>query len=250
MRLVASRRRAPTTASTTSSPTRCCGSSSTTSGTSRNAPDIRRNEVEAFEYGYNVVNEDLARAVIEEIEGQRRAGRDGPRLPPLHAAGARPRARGRTSSCTTSSTSRGRSRTPGACCRRRIRDEIYHGLLANDIIGFHTRSYRRNFLQCCRDLMDLEVDFERGVVRYDGPRGVGARLPAADRRRGDARGRRARRARREFEERAAAPPARAPDPARRPRRPVEERPARLHRASTSSSSSTRSSASGSRSSRS
>ena len=33
-----------------------------------NAPDIRRNEVEAFEYGYNVVNEDLATAVIEEIE--------------------------------------------------------------------------------------------------------------------------------------------------------------------------------------
>ena len=25
-----------------------------------NAPDIRRNEVEAFEFGYNVVNEDLA----------------------------------------------------------------------------------------------------------------------------------------------------------------------------------------------
>ena len=34
-----------------------------------NAPDIRRSEVEAFEFGYNVVNEDLARAVIEEIEG-------------------------------------------------------------------------------------------------------------------------------------------------------------------------------------
>jgi trehalose 6-phosphate synthase len=45
-----------------------------------------------------------------------------------------------------------------------MRDEIYHGLLANDIIGFHTRSYRRNFLQCCRDLMDLEVDFEKGIV--------------------------------------------------------------------------------------
>jgi trehalose 6-phosphate synthase len=27
-----------------------------------NAPDVRRNEVEAFEFGYNVVNEDLARA--------------------------------------------------------------------------------------------------------------------------------------------------------------------------------------------
>src|SRR2546422_3310705 len=35
-----------------------------------NAPDIRRHEVEAFEFGYNVVNEDLARAVVEEIEGQ------------------------------------------------------------------------------------------------------------------------------------------------------------------------------------
>ena len=34
-----------------------------------NAPDIRRHEIEAFEFGYNVVNEDLARAVIEEIEG-------------------------------------------------------------------------------------------------------------------------------------------------------------------------------------
>src|SRR6202162_3900992 len=34
-----------------------------------NAPDIRRNETEAFEFGYNVVNEDLARAVLEEIDG-------------------------------------------------------------------------------------------------------------------------------------------------------------------------------------
>src|SRR5256714_1134651 len=34
-----------------------------------NAPDIRRHEVEAFEFGYNVVNEDLARAGIEEIQG-------------------------------------------------------------------------------------------------------------------------------------------------------------------------------------
>src|ERR671910_39025 len=75
-----------------------------------NAPDIRRHEVEAFEFGYNVVNEDLAAA---------------------------------------------------------IREEIYHGLLANDIIGFHTRSYRRNFLQCCQDLLDVDVDMERGIVHCD-----------------------------------------------------------------------------------
>ena len=45
-----------------------------------------------------------------------------------------------------------------------IRNEIYHGILANDIIGFHTKSYRHNFLQCCEDLTDCEVDFERSVV--------------------------------------------------------------------------------------
>jgi len=39
-------------------------------------------------------------------------------------------------------------------------------VLANDIVGFHTRSYRWSFLQCCRDLMGLEVDFERGVVEF------------------------------------------------------------------------------------
>jgi trehalose 6-phosphate synthase len=48
-----------------------------------------------------------------------------------------------------------------------IRETIYRGVLANDIVGFHTRSYRRNFLQCCRDLMELEVDFDRGVVHVD-----------------------------------------------------------------------------------
>ena len=50
----------------------------------------------------------------------------------------------------------------------RIREELFHGLLANDIIGFHTQAYRRNFLQCCRDLLDLDVDFERGIVRFGG----------------------------------------------------------------------------------
>jgi trehalose 6-phosphate synthase len=48
-----------------------------------------------------------------------------------------------------------------------IRHDLYNGILSNDIIGFHTRSYRRNFLQCCEDLMGLEVDYDRGVVRTD-----------------------------------------------------------------------------------
>ena len=193
-----------------------------------NAPDVRRNEVEAFEFGYNVVNDDLARAVVEEIEGVeepvvmvhdyhlytlpalvRRARPD----VFLHHFVHIP--------WTQSDAWR--------VLPTRIRHEIYDGLLANDIIGFHTRSYRWNFLQCCRDLMDLEVDFERGHRRLRRPRGVGARLPAADRRaRAIQRSAQSERVDR-VRARAAAPPARPPDPARRPRRPVQERAARLHR---------------------
>jgi len=128
-----------------------------------NAPDIRRHEVEAFEFGYNVVNEDLAEAVLEEIDGV-----DEPvvmvhdyqlyTLPGM-VRKARPDAFLHHFVHIPWTQSDAWRVLPAS-----IRDEIYHGLLANDIIGFHTRSYRRNFLQCCRDLLDLEVDMERGVV--------------------------------------------------------------------------------------
>jgi trehalose 6-phosphate synthase len=132
-----------------------------------NAPDIREHEVDAFESGYRVVNEDLARAVLEEIDGVRepvvmvhdyhlytlpavvRAARPDVFLHHfIHIPWTQPDA--------------------WRVLPRRIRDEIYAGVLANDIVGFHTRSYRWNFLQCCRDLMGLDVDFERGVVSVDG----------------------------------------------------------------------------------
>src|SRR4051812_34534711 len=131
-----------------------------------NAPDIRRHEVEAFEYGYNVVNDDLAEAVVEQIEGVdepvvmvhdyhlytlpglvRRARPDVFLHHFVHIPWTQPDA--------------------WRVLPSRIRHEIYAGLLANDIIGFHTRAYRHNFLQCCRDLMGLEVDFNGGVVRWE-----------------------------------------------------------------------------------
>ncbi len=132
-----------------------------------NAPDIRRNEIEAFEYGYNVVNEDLAQAVIEEIAGQ-------PEpvvmvhdyhlytLPAL-VRRARPDVFLHHFVHIPWTQSDAWRVLPG-----HIREELFHGLLANDIIGFHTHAYRRNFLQCCRDLLDLEVDFDRGTVQHDG----------------------------------------------------------------------------------
>ena len=131
-----------------------------------NAPDVRRHEVEAFEFGYNVVNEDLAEAVLEEIDGL-----DEPvvmvhdyqlyTLPGM-VRRARPDAFLHHFVHIPWTQSDAWRVLP-----TRIRDEIFHGLLANDIIGFHTRSYRRNFLQCCRDLLDLEVDMERGIVHCE-----------------------------------------------------------------------------------
>jgi trehalose 6-phosphate synthase len=131
-----------------------------------NAPDIRRHEVDAFENGYQTVNADLARAVLDEI-----AGDEEPvvmvhdyqlyTLPAMVRA-SRPDVflHHFVHIPWTQSDS-------WRVLPKWIRDQIFEGLLANDIIGFHTRSYRRNFLQCCRDLMDLEVDMERGVVHCE-----------------------------------------------------------------------------------
>jgi trehalose 6-phosphate synthase len=49
-----------------------------------------------------------------------------------------------------------------------MREGIFEGILANDIVAFHTRAYRRNFLLCCRELFDLDVDERAGVVHFNG----------------------------------------------------------------------------------
>ncbi len=132
-----------------------------------NAPDIRRHEVDAYERGYRVVNEDLARAVLEEIAEHDEAvvmlhdyhlyvlPREIRRERPdvflhhfVHIPWTQPDA--------------------WRVLPADIREDIFEGILSNDIIAFHTRSYRRNFLLCCRELFDLEVDEELGVVKFDG----------------------------------------------------------------------------------
>ena len=131
-----------------------------------NAPDIRAEEVEAFEYGYNVVNADLAEAVIEEIEGLdqpmvmvhdyhlytlpalvRRARPDVFLHHFVHIPWTQPDA--------------------WRVLPRDMREDLYEGILSNDIVAFHTHSYRRNFLLCCRELFDLDVDEQAGVVHME-----------------------------------------------------------------------------------
>ena len=132
-----------------------------------NAPDIRMEEMEAWEYGYQVVNRDIAQAVLRKI-------RDEPEpLVMLHDYHL------------YTAPAMIRQERPDAILHQfvhipwaqpdswrvlpgRIRGALYDGILANDIIGFHTAAYCRNFLRCCDELLGLEVDFSRGAVMHRG----------------------------------------------------------------------------------
>jgi trehalose 6-phosphate synthase len=132
-----------------------------------NSPDIRREETDAWEQGYTVVNRDIAGAVLRRIEGVPAP------LVMLHdyhlytcpglIRAARPDAFLHHFVHIPWSQPDSWRILPGA-----IREQIYRGMLANDIIGFHTTAYCRNFLTCCRELMEVEVDFARGVVTHEG----------------------------------------------------------------------------------
>jgi trehalose 6-phosphate synthase len=132
-----------------------------------NAPDIRQEELDAWERGYKVVNRDIAEAVLRTIEDETDP------LVMLHDY--------HLYTCPALI----RAQRPDAFLQHfvhipwsqpdswrilpaRWREEIYRGVLANDIIGFHTTAYCRNFLHCCRELMELEVDYERGAVLHGG----------------------------------------------------------------------------------
>jgi trehalose 6-phosphate synthase len=132
-----------------------------------NAPDIRQEEADAWEFGYRVVNDDIAQAVLRVIADQERP------LVMFHDY--------HLYTCPAVL----RAQRPDAFLQHFVhipwsqpdswrilpaawREELYRGLLANDIIGFHTTAYCRNFLHCCSELMELEVDFERGAVQHAG----------------------------------------------------------------------------------
>jgi trehalose 6-phosphate synthase len=49
-----------------------------------------------------------------------------------------------------------------------IRRSVHEGLLANDVVSFHTRRWRINFLRSCADLTDAAVDFSVYEARLEG----------------------------------------------------------------------------------
>jgi trehalose 6-phosphate synthase len=132
-----------------------------------NAPDIRRTEVEAWESGYKIVNSDIAEQVVKSIEGQ-----TDPvvMLHDYHLYTAPGQIRAERPDAFLQFFVHIPWSQPDSwrVLPNSWREEIYNSMLANDIIGFHTGAYCRNFLHCCSELMELEVDLERGAVVHSG----------------------------------------------------------------------------------
>jgi trehalose 6-phosphate synthase len=60
-----------------------------------------------------------------------------------------------------------------------MRRAVHEGLLANDVVGFHTRRWRDNFLASAETVLGATVDRERGVVEHDGRRSLVTAHPIA-----------------------------------------------------------------------
>jgi trehalose 6-phosphate synthase len=142
-----------------------------------NAPDIRQQELDAWDFGYQTVNRDIAGAVLEQIEGRERP------LVMLHdyhlytAPGmireARPDVFLHHFVHIPWSQPDSWRILPS-----RIREAIFEGMLANDIIGFHTHAYCINFLRCCDELLeDVDVDYVKAEVRHHGRKTLARAYP-------------------------------------------------------------------------
>jgi trehalose 6-phosphate synthase len=142
-----------------------------------NAPDIRQQEIDAWDYGYQAVNADIAKAVLAEIEGQ-----DNPlvMLHDYHLYTAPGMIRAERPDAFLHHFVHIPWSQPDSwrILPNRIRSALYEGMLANDIIGFHTHAYCINFLRCCDELLeDVEVDYTAGEVRHGGGRTIARAYP-------------------------------------------------------------------------
>ena len=132
-----------------------------------NAPDVRREELDAWDNGYLAANQAFARAVNRELD------EDPERTVMLHDYHL------------YTAPEQIRAAHPDVFLHHfihipwsqpdywrilppHIREGVLRGLLANDVVAFHTHAYSRNFLLCCEDLLDLEVDYAKRQVRWEG----------------------------------------------------------------------------------
>jgi trehalose 6-phosphate synthase len=122
------------------------------------APNITRRELDAFTTGYAAVNGCFAEVVVDEVAG---AGRDAVVMVQDYHFYLLPR--------------QVRDRCPDVVLHHFLhipwpqpdswrvlpppmREALFRGILGNDVVGFHTERYARNFLLGCQELLGLPVD--------------------------------------------------------------------------------------------
>jgi trehalose 6-phosphate synthase len=134
----------------------------------KSAPNITRREIDAFESGYGAVNRRFAEVVAEEVDA---AGGDAIVMVHDYHFYLLP--------------AEVRRRCPDVVLHHFVhipwpdpdswrvlpppmRDALFRGLLGNDVVGFHTEGYARNFLLGCQELLHLPVDLSAMEVVVDG----------------------------------------------------------------------------------
>ena len=132
------------------------------------APNITRRETDAFQSGYTAVNRRFAEVVAEEVDA---AGGEAIVMVHDYHFYLLP--------------GEVRLRCPGAVLHHFVhipwpepdswrvlpppmRNTLFRGLFGNDVVGFHTERYARNFLLGCQELLGLPVDLSAMEVVVDG----------------------------------------------------------------------------------
>ena len=131
------------------------------------APDITPRETDAFHHGYVPVNEAFADAVVEEVEA--RSGRATVMVHDYHFYLLPALVRARCPDAFLHHFVHIPWPQPDAwrVLPPSMREAVLYGILGNDVVAFHTDAYARNFLLCCQELLDLEVDLGQLTVHHD-----------------------------------------------------------------------------------
>jgi trehalose 6-phosphate synthase len=133
-----------------------------------NAPDIDRELVDAFQTGYVAVNECIAAAVAEEIEA--RGGRATVLLQDYHLYLVPQLVRERCPQALLHHFVHIPWPQPDSwrMLPPAMREPLLVGVLGNDVVGFHTERFARNFLLGCQELLDRPIDLRAMTVDAGG----------------------------------------------------------------------------------
>jgi trehalose 6-phosphate synthase len=134
------------------------------------APNITANEKDAFVTGYEEVNRRFAEVVAEEVAGH--GGRATVMSHDYHFYLLAPGVRERCPEAFLHHFVHIPWPQPDSwrALPAPMRDELLEGLLANDVVAFHTERYARNFLLSCQELLDLPVRLQDLSVEFRGRR--------------------------------------------------------------------------------